>query len=178
MFDVLVNAQFVHVTFLAAGKTKLVQAVCKAAGCTLLSVTNSDLLSRWFGKCESSRWFITICVVREWFIFRRKREKDQNAVWASKKIRAMRNFSRRDRQVRFFLWWLASNGDFNLRVLVTFNSQHRGFKGEKWRFFDKKGSDRTSRANIGNSSTGASYYRGRNESLVSDTLTSKTVLNL
>jgi hypothetical protein len=42
-------AQFMQVTFWA-GKTKLVQAICKAASCTLLSVTNSDLLSRWFGE--------------------------------------------------------------------------------------------------------------------------------
>ena len=46
-FDVIHDACLV-------GKTKLVQAVCKAASCTLLSVTNSDLLSRWFGECGSS----------------------------------------------------------------------------------------------------------------------------
>jgi hypothetical protein len=42
------NYDVIHACFI--GKTKLVQAVCKAAACTLFSVTNSDLLSRWFGE--------------------------------------------------------------------------------------------------------------------------------
>ena len=104
------------------------------------------------------------------FTVRRKREKNQKIVWASKEIYTLRDFFRRDRQASHSL--LSIN--VHLRAVnvwiagdVTVTWQHWRLKGENWRLFDKKGSHRTSRANFEHSSARASYSRGRNESIVS-----------